>query len=81
MKYKRKVYEIEAVQFKGGNFEEVTTFTDAMILDNNFENITLMLKPKGHLKLKVGDWIVKNENFGFTKMSNEIFEKNYELIV
>ncbi|MEI6055902.1 MAG: hypothetical protein WCR55_07570 [Lentisphaerota bacterium] len=80
MKYKRRVYEVEAVQFKGENLEEVATFTDAMVSDNNFEHVTLMLKPKGHLKLNLGDWIVKNENSGFTKMSNEIFEKNYELV-
>ena len=80
MKYKRRVYEIEAVQFNGENSEELATFTDGMVSDNNFESLTLVLKPKGHLKLNVGDWVVKNENLGFTKMLNATFEKNYELV-
>lgn len=85
MKYRKKPVDINAVQWKGDNFEEIKLFA------NNSETIKQPLdfdgKPYGILYIntlegrhiaKVGDYIIKGVKGEFYPCKPEIFQMTYE---
>lgn len=81
MEYRKKSVEIEAVQWKGNNFEEIKHFA------NNSETIKQPLdfegKPYGILYIntlegrntvRVGDYIIKGDENKFYYCSSGFFE-------
>lgn len=68
MKYRKKPVEIEAIQWKGNNFEEIKQFAGEMLVH---EPVDFSNKPYGILYIndykqgryivKVGDYIIKGK--------------------
>ena len=60
-KYKSKPVIIEAVQWKGNNFNEIYEFTEgqANLLNVNGEKVLVLLTLEGSMSASVGDFIIR----------------------
>ena len=84
-RYRTKPYEIEAVQWKGYNLEEIEDFVglsiDILELFKSKNYFTITIKThKGHCRANVDDYIIKELNGEFYACNPDEFEKKYELI-
>jgi hypothetical protein len=81
MKYVKKQIDVEAVQFTGKNFLEISIFSQASVSWDAKEPNTLFI-PGRNIKLNVGDWLVK-ETIGtldtLYPCVNEVFKRYYEI--
>jgi len=67
-KYRKKPVVVEAVQWNGDNYDEVSKFTN------------VVADPKSYLD--VGDWIIKEaKNVSIHSVKPDIFEQTYEVVV
>lgn len=75
-KYRKKPVVIEALQFIGGNFNEIEEFVggDAEFRDGQLVIATL----EGPLHASNGDWIIKGVKGEFYPCKPDIFEATYE---
>lgn len=88
--YRKKPVVITAVQWNGGNFDEVMNFMeDFHGTKLNYENAEeLAYKTKeliirtleGNMTASLNDWIIKGVKGEFYPCKPEIFEETYELI-
>lgn len=75
-KYRKKPVAIEAIQFTGGNINEVSIFVGYADIDaqGNFVIDTL----EGAMRASVGDYIIKGVQGEFYPCKPDIFEQTYE---
>lgn len=79
--FRKKPVVIEAVQFTGKNFEEITAFCP---IAEVFHNEPLQLNTlgirtlEGTMEGSVNDWIIKGVNGEFYPCKPDIFEKTYD---
>ncbi len=90
MKYRKKLLVIEAIQWNGKNFNEISYFTgdwhgnkvahedaeESALKTGNLSISTI----KGVMTASKGDFIIKGVNGEFYPCKPDIFEKTYELV-
>jgi hypothetical protein len=85
MKFRRK-NEVDAIQWTGGNLNEVTNFIKAFISEGDlslFVSVGVMRinAPIGPFVVIPGDWIVRDANGEFYPCKLEVFYRTYEEIL
>ena len=84
MKYRKKSVVIDAVQWRGNNTEEISSF-----VDNNWkgvdkklctfiENDLIITTLVGNIIVDINDWIIKSPVGGFCFCRPDVFEQTYE---
>ena len=77
-KFRKKPVTIEAVQYNGINWLDITKFinfeTDIRPFTSHLEILTL----EGVMKAEPGDWIIKGIVGEFYPCKPDIFEKSYD---
>ena len=85
-KYRKKPVEIEAIQFKRNEFEDINEFTEGNAFNFRTERC---INGKSYCEIKTlegtmtateGDYIIKGVNGEFYPCKPDIFEKTYEPI-
>ena len=86
MKYRKKLVEIEAIQFKRNEFEDINEFTNGKAFNFRTER---SMNGKSYCDIKTsvgtitaaeGDYIIKGVDGDFYTCEPDIFEKTYELV-
>lgn len=79
MKFRKKPIIVEAIQWNGNNWIEVSRFLNGQLhkLKNNVFMINTL---EGIMEAKVNDWIIKGIKGEFYPCKSDIFEKSYEEI-
>lgn len=84
MKFRKKPVEIEAIQWNGGNYEQMKDFitVDFKYRGNIVTGETTLIIPtlEGDMTANIGDYIIKGVNGEFYPCKPDIFEKTYELV-
>lgn len=76
MKYVKKPIEIEAIQWTGENYVEISQFCDKCYFDSVLKIITL----EGTQEAKMGDFIIKGIKGEFYPCREDIFNFIYDLV-
>lgn len=77
-KFRKKPVVIEAVQWLGFNYNEVTQFQGGCA---EYEGGKVIIQTlEGEMRASVGDWIIKGVNGEFYPCKPDIFEKTYESV-
>ena len=85
MKYKIKLYEIEAIKFVGSNYKEIEDFCGfshfgaSYFYGNNCVKVTIN-NANGCTDVAIGDYVVKEIDGNFYVYNSDEFEKKYESI-
>jgi hypothetical protein len=78
MRFRRKPVEVDAVQWKGNNQDEVSEFIGGTVTVNpEFETITFST-PRGHMVVRVGGWVFKDSDGIFYTAKEDVFLMMYE---
>ena len=72
MKYFKKIL-VEAVQYRGDNFQELFDFTNGQIARQGVYSSLIL----NNQQVNVGDYVIKQE-LGFVVQKPNIFESNHE---
>ncbi len=81
MKYVRKIYQINAIRYDGNNGGTIKNFSNSSIVDNNKLMLTLKLSNGNFLKMRCGDWILKNIKGGFNISDHDTFIEKYNPVI
>lgn len=77
-RFRKKIVELEAVQYTGTNFDEIETFAGG---DAEFRNGQLLVATReGPLNASVNDWIIKGVKGEFYPCKPDIFQELYDAI-
>lgn len=76
MKYVKKAIEIEAIQWTGENFVEISQFCDKCYFDSVLKILTL----EGTHEATIGDFIIKGIKGEFYPCKEDIFNLTYDLV-
>ena len=77
MKFRKKPIEIEAMQWTGGNLEEIGAFMPEAAYTVSGERLTIATLEGAHLA-SLGDWIIKGVHGEYYPCKPDIFAKTYE---
>lgn len=77
MKFRKKPIEIEAIQWTGGNLEEIGAFMPEAAYTVSGERLTIATLEGAHLA-SVGDWIIRGVHGEYYPCKPDIFAKTYE---
>ena len=80
-KYKRKPFEIEAIQWNGKNEKEVLEFIKIYYYVSFDGDLVLVSLDGKETTVTIGDYITKDKNGVYEAYKPEEFTKKYELIV
>jgi hypothetical protein len=84
MKFRKKPVVIDAIQWKGENWNEVCDFIPVPeIAYGRIENSEMLIEIKtleGVMTTRINDWIIKGVNGEFYPCKPDIFEKTYEAV-
>ena len=87
MKYIKKPVEIEAVQFRRNNWNEIRSFTNdtshTLRIEKSIAGIATCIIPtlEGKHIAHEGDWIIKGVKGEFYPCKPDIFEMTYEPVI
>ena len=85
MRFRKKPVVIEAVQFTGVNFAELSAFCGNDVQSargSEGPNAALEIHtPEGTMRASVGDWIIRGVQGEFYPCKPEIFAATYEAVV
>jgi hypothetical protein len=76
-KYRKKPVEIEAVQYTGGNLEQIKKFVDAQLISFDGDFITIHTL-EGDMLASKNDYIIRGVQGEFYPCKPDIFEQTYE---
>lgn len=80
-KYRKKPVVIEAVQWNGGNFDEVKKFYKDALIEYPSYNMKIRIKTlEGITMADCGDFIIKGVKGEFYACKPDIFEATYEKV-
>ena len=88
-KYRKKPVVIEAIQWKGNNYEEIQKFSDNRVtyyewFQNNESGVNKdmlsIFTLEGKMEASIGDFIIKGVKGEFYPCKPDIFDLTYELI-
>lgn len=75
-KFRKKIVELDAVQFTGGNGHEIASFSDDVA---QFDGGELIIKTlEGDLRVSPTDWVVRGVKGEFYPVKSDIFDQLYE---
>ena len=77
MKYVKKAIEIEAIQWNGKNYVEISQFCDKAFHNGTMLKISTL---EGIMNASVGDFIIKGVKGEFYPCKEEIFNLSYDLV-
>jgi hypothetical protein len=87
MKYRKKPVVVEAVQWRGGNIEEIQSFmADSdrgpiyMPGFSNSDEIIGIETLEGRMIANIGDYIIKGVSGEFYPCKSDIFDKTYDAV-
>ena len=86
MKYRKKQGEIEAIQFKRNEFEDINEFTEGNAFNfrterhMNGKSYCAIKTSVGTITAAEDDYIIKGVDGDFYTCEPDIFEKTYELV-
>ena len=80
MKFIKKPIPVEAIQWTGGNANEIISFmkNDSPIFD--FWNNVIITTLEGEMKAPIGSWIIRGPKGEYYPCRRDIFEETYERI-
>lgn len=78
-KYRKKPVEIEAIQYTGGNLEQIKKFVDAQLISFDGDFITIHTL-EGDMLASKNDYIIRGVQGEFYPCKPDIFEQTYEEI-
>jgi hypothetical protein len=83
MLYRKKPVVIEAVQFRGDNWEQMGEFVGqkASLAKKYGKDILLINTLEGEMRADMNDWIIKGVKGEFYPCKPDIFEQTYELVI
>lgn len=81
MKYRRKVTDIEAVQYTGTNLPEVQAFAGSAVYQQTWGGLIIQT-PSGALPLEIGDYVARNPSdpTDFYPIKSEQFNLLYDVL-
>ena len=81
-KFRKKPVEIEAIQFNGWNFGEITDWMLGItgIYPSCYKETMVIETLEGNMTANVGDYIIKGVQGEFYPCKPAIFEQTYELV-
>lgn len=80
-KYRKKPVVIEAIQYNGDNYNEISNFTgNKSLLGLKQSNEIIINTLEGNMIASVGDYIIKGIKGEFYPCKPDIFELTYELV-
>lgn len=79
MKYRKKPVVIDAIQWNGENFQEISEFVGEYLIETE-KSIQIKTLEGNHI-LSVGDYIIKGIKGEFYPCKPDIFEKTYEQVI
>lgn len=77
MKYRKKPVVIEAVQFHGGNAEEINAWSGNVVQPARPDQMRIGTL-EGLMYASLGDWIIRGVQGEFYPCKPDIFEATYE---
>lgn len=84
-KYRRRVFDIEAIQYTGSNFKDIESFVGKNKL---FEastihrgNFIVIMTDEGNMRAQPGHWVIKGIRGEFYACHDDVFKKGYEEII
>jgi len=92
MRYRKKPIVIEAIQFTGNNWDEVSKFVPNAngyeVGDGQDKDGNIMPQPhyamihilEGTMRADIGDWIIMGIKGEFYSVKDEIFKETYERV-
>ena len=82
MKYRKKLLEIEAIQYTGDNVGEILRFTEGegRARTNTCSSHLTIPSREGNHKAMVNDFVIKAEKGEFHPCKSDIFNDIYELV-
>ena len=80
-KYRKKPVVIEAIQYNGDNYNEISNFTgNKSLLGLKQSNEIIISTLEGNMIVSIGDYIIKGIKGEFYPCKPDIFEQTYELV-
>lgn len=79
MKYKKIPVVVEAIQYTGGNYDEICDFIGEKLSDDIYKRLWIPTL-EGYVKASVGDYIIKGIRGEFYPCKGDIFFETYEKI-
>ena len=78
-KFKRKLLEVEAIQYNGTNAEEVIAFTGDESVQDHGDSLVIFGRPgTSPHTAHAGDWIVRDVEDYFYVCADSLFRKLYD---
>ncbi len=77
-KFRKKPIVIEAIQYVGGNKDEIIEFTQGKAMANTGYSHMTIPTLEGNHKADVSDWIIKGIKGEFYPCKPDIFKETYE---
>jgi hypothetical protein len=85
MKFRKKPVVIEAIQWTGSNYEEVSEFMQTqrgtVDIDDPLNPALLVHTTEGVMKASPGDWIIRGVKGEYYPCKPDIFEMTYEPVM
>lgn len=79
MKFRKKPVVIDAVQWDGGNLQDVASLGAARAYEQEFLSDDLVIETlEGKMTARKGDWIIKGVVGELYPCKPDVFEKTYE---
>jgi len=79
-KYRKKPIEVEAVQWKGNNYDEINSFFGSRKFIGAENHSVVIRTLEGRMLANVNDWIIKGVKGEFYPCKPDIFEQTYERV-
>ncbi len=80
MKYRKKPVEVEAVQWRGDNLQELRAMEGFDEVHTSEGGVLTIYTLEGTHRAKVGDYIIKGVRGEFYPCKADIFEETYEKV-
>lgn len=71
----KKPVKVQAVQWTGDNYDEISSFTNGNIFQ--YDEIVVIKTYAGYQYVEKDDWIIRGVNGGFYPCTPDIFKKTY----
>ena len=80
MKFIKKPIAVEAIQWTGGNVDEIMNFMEDNPPVFDYWNRITIQTLEGEMKAPVGSWIIRGPKGEYYPCRGDIFEETYEQI-
>jgi hypothetical protein len=81
MRFRKKPVVVDAVQWRGDNYEEIVAFVGAKIRSNPLRRQVVIQTLEGDHVASAGDWIIRGISGEFYPCKPEIFRETYDPVL